>query len=83
MFDTWNQGIVEIADQYGVPVARVDQEFNGPDGDQGPGDKEYVSTDGLHTVATPGTSSPFRITNGNGGCDTRPSPWPKPRRSHR
>ena len=48
MIDRWNQRIVEIATQYGIPVARVYQDFNGPNGDQDPGDKGYVSTDGLH-----------------------------------
>lgn len=48
MFDRWNQRIVEIATEYDIPVARVDQDLNGPDGDQDPGDKGYIATDGLH-----------------------------------
>lgn len=48
MFDRWNQRIVEIATEYDIPVARVYQDFNGPDGNQDPGDKGYIWTDGLH-----------------------------------
>jgi lysophospholipase L1-like esterase len=48
MLDRWNQRIIEIATKYDIPVARVYQDFNGPDGDQDPGGKGYVSTDGLH-----------------------------------
>jgi lysophospholipase L1-like esterase len=48
MLDRWNQQIVEIATKYYIQVARVYQDFNGLDGDQDPGDKGYISTDGLH-----------------------------------
>ena len=48
MMDRWNQQIVEIATQYNIPVARVYRDFNGPNGDQDPGDKGYISTDGMH-----------------------------------
>ena len=48
MIDRWNQQIVEIATQYDIPVARVYRDFNGPNGDQDPGDKGYISTDGMH-----------------------------------
>jgi len=48
MMDRWNGQIVEIATQYGIPVARVYRDFNGPNGDQDPGDKGYISTDGFH-----------------------------------
>jgi lysophospholipase L1-like esterase len=43
-----NQQIVEIASQYGIPVADVYHDFNGPDGDEDPGDKGYVHTDEFH-----------------------------------
>jgi lysophospholipase L1-like esterase len=39
---------VEIATQYGIPVARVYRDFNGPNGDQDPGDKGYIAADGFH-----------------------------------
>lgn len=48
MFDRWNQQIVEIATQYDIPVAEVYQDFNGPNGDQDPGEKGYISSDGMH-----------------------------------
>ncbi len=48
MLDRWNQQIVEIATQYGIPVARVYQDFNGPDGYEDPGDKGYIADDDFH-----------------------------------
>jgi lysophospholipase L1-like esterase len=48
MFDRWNQQIVEIATQYDIPVAEVYRDFNGPNGDQDPGEKGYISSDGMH-----------------------------------
>ena len=48
MMDKWNGRIVEIATQYGIPVARVYQDLNGPNGDQDPGDKGYLAADGFH-----------------------------------
>ena len=48
MLDRWNQRIVEIATKYDIPVARVYRDLNGPDGDQDPGDKGYISADGMH-----------------------------------
>jgi lysophospholipase L1-like esterase len=48
MLDRWNGRIVEIATQYNIPVAMVYRDFNGPNGDQDPGDKGYISTDGMH-----------------------------------
>jgi lysophospholipase L1-like esterase len=48
MMDRWNQQIVEIATRHGIPVARVYRDFNGPNGDEDPGDKGYISDDGMH-----------------------------------
>jgi lysophospholipase L1-like esterase len=52
MLDRWNGQLVEIATQYNIPVARVYRDFNGPNGDQDPGDKGYISTDGMHNNDT-------------------------------
>jgi lysophospholipase L1-like esterase len=57
MMDRWNAKIVEIATQRNIPVARVDLDFNGPDGDQDPADKGYLAADGLH----PGDAGALRI----------------------
>jgi lysophospholipase L1-like esterase len=48
MFDRWNEQIIEIAAIYDIPVARVYLDFNGPNGDQDPGDKGFVAADGMH-----------------------------------
>ena len=46
--DQWNQQIIDIGAQYGIPVANVYHEFNGPDGDQDTGEKGYLAEDGMH-----------------------------------
>jgi len=43
-----NQQIIDVANLYNIPVARVDLDFNGPNGDQDPGDKGYIAGDGMH-----------------------------------
>ena len=48
MLDRWNQQILDIAARYGVPVADVYHELNGPNGDQDLGDQGYIASDGEH-----------------------------------
>jgi len=48
LLDRWNQQIIDIATQYNIPVADVYKDFNGPNGDQDPGDKGYLYSDGRH-----------------------------------
>ena len=48
MIDRLNQQIIEVAGLYGIPVARVYLDFNRPEGDQDPGEKGYISDDGMH-----------------------------------
>jgi lysophospholipase L1-like esterase len=43
-----NRQIMDVASQYNIPVARVYLDFNGPNGDQDPGEEGYVSGDGMH-----------------------------------
>ena len=46
--DRLNQQIIDVASLYNIPVARVYLDFNGPNGDQDPGEKGYISSDGMH-----------------------------------
>jgi lysophospholipase L1-like esterase len=46
--DRLNRQIIDIATLYNIPVARVYLDFNGPNGDQDPGEKGYISGDGMH-----------------------------------
>ncbi len=48
LFDRMNQQIIDIATQYGIPVADVYHDLNGPNGNQDPGEKGYISSDGSH-----------------------------------
>ena len=45
-----NEYLVQAASEHNIPVVRVDLAFNGPNGDEDPSDKDYVS-DGLHPNA--------------------------------
>jgi hypothetical protein len=48
---TWNsesEVLHEAADDYGVPMASFYDEFNGPDHDEDPREKGYISIDGFH-----------------------------------
>ena len=51
-FEKYNASIHAVADRYGIPVVPVYEAFNGPDGDDNPDEKGYLS-DGLH-LAQPG-----------------------------
>lgn len=42
-----NEYLVQAASEHNIPVVRVDLAFNGPNGDEDPSDKDYVS-DGWH-----------------------------------
>jgi hypothetical protein len=42
-----NEYLVQAASEHNIPVVRVDLAFNGPNGDEDPDDKDYVS-DGWH-----------------------------------
>lgn len=44
----YNQIVHSTADRYGIPVVPLFEAFNGPDGDENPDDKGYLS-DGIHT----------------------------------
>lgn len=46
--DRLNRQIMDVASLYNIPVARVYLDFNGPNGDQDPGEKGYISGDGMH-----------------------------------
>ena len=48
MVDRWNQEIMAVTSRYGIAVADVYHDFNGPNGDEDPGDKGYVHTDQFH-----------------------------------
>jgi lysophospholipase L1-like esterase len=43
-----NRHIAATASERGVPCARVSAAFNGPDGDEAPEEKGYLSPDGIH-----------------------------------
>ena len=43
-----NDAIHEVSAEYGIPVAEVYDAFNGPNHDQDPNTKGYISGDGLH-----------------------------------
>ena len=43
-----NQYLVQVASEYQIPVARVNEAFNGPSGDEDPFEKGYVWDDFLH-----------------------------------
>jgi lysophospholipase L1-like esterase len=43
-----NNYLLQVATDYQIPVARVYQAFNGPNGDQDPFEKGYVGDDSLH-----------------------------------
>jgi hypothetical protein len=43
-----NEYLIKVAGEHGIPVARVSQAFNGPNGDQDPMDNGYVIADHLH-----------------------------------
>jgi lysophospholipase L1-like esterase len=44
-----NDHIIQASSENDIPVALVHVAFNGPDGDEDPGDKGYLASDGLHT----------------------------------
>jgi hypothetical protein len=46
--DRLNRQIIDVASLHNIPVARVYLDFNGPNGDQDPGEKGYISGDGMH-----------------------------------
>ena len=43
-----NDYLLQAASAYGIPVARVNEAFNGPNGDEDPRDRGYVIPDALH-----------------------------------
>ena len=43
-----NSHIAKSSDAYGIPYARVYEAFNGPNGDEDPSLKGYMSSDGVH-----------------------------------
>jgi hypothetical protein len=45
---TFNEHILEAASKHNIPVARVELAFNGPDGDEDPEGKGYLSPDRVH-----------------------------------
>jgi hypothetical protein len=47
--DNTNIAIHQAAAAHNIPVARVYDAFNGPDHDEDPNDKGYLSPDGIHT----------------------------------
>ena len=49
-FKACNEYLVQAASEHNIPVVRVDLAFNGPNGDEDPSDKDYVS-DGWHPNA--------------------------------
>jgi hypothetical protein len=49
--ETYNQVIHQAAEEFGIPVARVFDAFNGPNHDQDPRDKGLIGFDGIHTSA--------------------------------
>jgi lysophospholipase L1-like esterase len=50
--DDVNAHIAATTSEHGVPYAPVHAAFNGPDGDQDPGDKGLLAGDGLHPNGT-------------------------------
>jgi lysophospholipase L1-like esterase len=46
--DQVNSHIAKSSDVYGIPHAKVYEAFNGPNGDEDPMTKGYVSSDGIH-----------------------------------
>ena len=47
-WEALNEHIVQAASEHNIPVARVYLAFNGPNGDEDPGDKGYIGADGNH-----------------------------------
>ena len=47
-----NSHIAESSDAYGIPHARIQEAFNGPNGDEDPNDKGYLYSDRLHPNGT-------------------------------
>jgi lysophospholipase L1-like esterase len=43
-----NDHVIQAASEHNIPVALVHLAFNGPDGNEDPADKGYLSDDGLH-----------------------------------
>ena len=46
--EAFSEHIVQAASEHNIPVARVYLAFNGPNGDEDPGDKGYMQSDGEH-----------------------------------
>jgi len=47
-FDQINLQLENLANEHDVPLVKVSITFNGPNGDEDPGDKGYITFDGIH-----------------------------------
>jgi len=47
-WEAWTGTVKLVADEYGVPMASVYDDFNGPNHDEDPVDKGYIGEDGEH-----------------------------------
>jgi hypothetical protein len=48
-FEVFSAAVPRVADEYGVPTASMLDAFNGPDHDQDPVERGFISGDGIHT----------------------------------